>query len=132
MAGFPKRDRLRSRKTIDSLFGRAGESFAKHPVRFVWKTVELPEAVPIQAAFSVSKKNFKRAVQRNRIKRRLREAWRTHKSVLEEKLSPLNTQIALMIIYQGKEESDFALIEKKMAECVRFFLLKIKTNEKTD
>jgi ribonuclease P protein component len=131
MAGFPKRERLRSRKTIETLFGREGESFARHPVRFVWKTAALPEAVPIQAAFSVSKKNFKRAVQRNRIKRRLREAWRAHKSLLEEKLSAQNSSIALMIIYQGKEETDFALIEKKMAECVRFFLLKIRPNEKT-
>ena len=132
MPRLPKRERLCRKKTIGLLFGGGGDSFARHPVRFVWKVLPLAEPVPLQVAFSVSKKNFKRAHQRNLLKRRLREAWRLHKGKLEEHFVAQGAQAAFMIIFQGKEAVDFATIEKKMADCVRFFCLNVKLQEKTE
>jgi ribonuclease P protein component len=132
MARFPKRERLCRKKTIGLLFGGGGESFARHPVRFVWKVLPLAEPVTLQVAFSVSKKNFKRAHQRNLLKRRLREAWRLHKGRLEAHVAAQGGQAAFMVIFQGKEEADFATIEKKMADCVRFFCLNVRLKENSE
>lgn len=129
MAKFPKRERLCRKKTIEHLFGGSGASYARHPVRLVWVFGKLAEPVPVQVAFSVSKRNFKRANKRNLLKRRLREAWRAHKEKMAEHLEKHNSQAAVMVIFQGKEEADFAAIEKKMYECVRFFCSKITPEE---
>ena len=69
-------------------------------------------ATPPQVLVSVSKRHFKKAVDRNRIKRQLREVYRQHKQVL---LSPQGYTLQLIgILYIGKEKSDFGLIRKKL------------------
>src|SRR5438309_2863389 len=75
--GFGKTDRLKSRKQIDELFAR-GKSIVVFPVRVSYRFFS-SEAIILQAAVSVSKKHFKKAVDRNRIKRLLREAYRLQK-----------------------------------------------------
>ena len=83
-----KRERLCSMKLTDQLFGRAGNhSMAVFPLRVVWMEMERKENdVPIQMLVSVSKRHFKHAVKRNRVKRQLREAYRLSKQPLIEKL----------------------------------------------
>lgn len=95
-----KAERLSSKKTIDKLFAE-GDSILQYPVKIVFLKTELPTKNPAQAGFTASKRNFKRAVARNRIKRLLREAYRLNKNVIYDILE--NEQLALFVIYIGKD-----------------------------
>lgn len=103
---FPKSEKLKSKKTIERLFTE-GKSVSKFPVKVFYLPIE--NAATHQAAFAVPKKNFKSAVDRNRIKRQLREAYRLQKHLLKnEKEIPF----ALFFLYLGKEKLAYAKIEK--------------------
>ena len=79
---FKRAERLKSRKVIEQLF-KQGQSFAQYPLRIVWVEMAEPRSeFPAQFALSVSRKKFKRAVDRNRIRRLVREAYRLNKHVL--------------------------------------------------
>lgn len=110
---FPKEQRLKSRKIIDQLF-QDGKVIAAHPLRALWVATALPEDVSIQYGVAVSKRNFKRAVDRNAIKRKMREAIRLHKHVLEDSVGMKNGSLAFMVIYTGKEIVDYHIIEEQM------------------
>ena len=89
----------------------SGNSFLCYPLRIVWKKQDtIPVQSPAQVAFSVPKRQFKRAVDRNRLKRLLRESYRLQKSELYEILNQNNTRIALSMIYIAKEELPYAKI----------------------
>lgn len=96
---FSKKEKLKSKKLIEQLFAQ-GKSVAAFPLRLVYLPIEQENAVT-QAGFSVPKKNFKLAVQRNQIKRRLREAYRLQKPLL---FNNSTTSYALMFLYLGKKE----------------------------
>jgi ribonuclease P protein component len=68
---------------------------------------------PLQAGFTVSSRQFKKAVDRNRIRRLLREAYRLQKASLQQTLQQNQQQLALFVIYIGKELPDFQLIGDK-------------------
>ena len=109
-----KPERLRSKKLFDQLFAD-GQSLANYPVRLVWTEAQLPEeGVPVQVAFSVPKRRFKRAVDRNRIKRQLREVYRTNKSELYSVLRSRQKTIALAVLFTGKEGPEFVELEKQL------------------
>ena len=110
---FRKDERLCSQKLIDDLFLR-GNSFYKFPFRLVWLPSDKNTIYPAQIAISVRKKQFKRAVDRNRIKRRIREAYRKNKSELYTELERLNLRIAFMIIYTAPEIMEYTEIEGKI------------------
>ncbi|MFD2871304.1 ribonuclease P protein component [Mucilaginibacter ximonensis] len=114
MYTFTKEERLCNKKLIDELF-RSGSSFLCYPFKASWLVVNQPQKFPAQIVFSVSKKRFKRAVVRNVIKRRMREAYRLNKqTLLYDSLLGADKQIVLSIGYIGKEVGDYSLIEKKM------------------
>lgn len=110
-----KAERLCSKKVIDELFAE-GESFLAFPIKVVYKVTELPQPVPVQAGFTVSKKIFKRAVKRNRIKRLMREAYRLNKQMLP--LLADEQQMAIFFIFIGKELPTFAQVEKAMKKAL--------------
>ena len=108
---FPKEEHLCRKKLIDELFGKQGSSFGIYPLRLVWIKSEVPTTTPPQVLISVSKRTFKRAVERNRLKRLIREAYRLNKHHLTE--AP-HTVASLGILYTGKEKSELPLLEKKL------------------
>jgi ribonuclease P protein component len=109
---FPKEERLRSKKLIEQLF-REGSSFNSYPLRFVALHVPGPSELPVQVLVSVSKRNFKKAVDRNRLKRQMREAYRLHKHEFF-KPNPDGGTWYIGILYIGKEKSPFNYISKKL------------------
>ena len=108
---FTRAERLKSRKVIEQLF-KQGQSFAQYPLRLVWTLMDERQSdFPAQFALTVPKKKFKKAVQRNRIRRLMREAYRLNKSSLYNALQEAEKQVALLVIYTGQETMTFAEIE---------------------
>lgn len=106
-----KSERLKSRKRIDFLFTK-GKSFHAHPIKVLFARVE--EGEMLQAGVTVSSRNFKKAVDRNRVKRLLREAYRTQKSELQEILLKKDKRLIVFFIYVAKEMPVFADVYDKM------------------
>jgi ribonuclease P protein component len=73
----------------------------------------------LKGGFTASKKNFKKAAERNRIKRLLREAYRIHKAPLLEKAAERQLQLEVFFVFTDKTMPSFALIEEKMKYCIR-------------
>ena len=109
---FPKEEHLCRKKLIDELFGQ-GSSFGLYPLRLVWRPAEGLTTAPPQVLVSVSKRNFKRAVDRNYLKRLLREAYRLNKYRLTEAAGGHPVGL-LAIIYTGKEKKPLSVVEKKL------------------
>lgn len=115
---FLPAERLKSRKVIAGLF-QGGHAFLAYPLRVVWMYSETPGAAPVQVAVSVSKRTFKTAVQRNLLKRRIREAYRLQKHELHEHLSVAGRQISLILIYVAKEPLEYAEIAGGVKKMIR-------------
>jgi ribonuclease P protein component len=109
---FSKEEHLCRKKLIDELFAR-GSSFGLYPLRLIWLPATAATTAPPQVLVSVSKRNFKRAVDRNYFKRLMREAYRLNKFRLTEAAGGHSVGL-LAIIYTGKEKKPFTLVEKKL------------------
>ncbi|MBL7973080.1 MAG: ribonuclease P protein component [Prolixibacteraceae bacterium] len=121
---FHKAERLCSQKIIGELF-TSGESFLSYPLKVVFLKTDLPEPYPVQAAFTASKRNFKRAVKRNLLKRRMREAYRLNKPSFQGEIASKNLQLAIMFVFVGKDLLEFSTIEKAMISAFKKILTKI-------
>ena len=122
---FKKEERLTNKKTFDLLFNK-GRSIAVPPFRILWIGAKPASSLPVQPlapthlynraqlGISVPKRSFPKAVDRNKIKRRIRESYRKNKHLLYEILKKKNLHIAMMIIYTAKNELPYQEIEKKM------------------
>lgn len=110
---FKKDERLSSEKIIERLFAD-GNRFTVFPIGVVWLFASLDSSSPVQVLISVSRRKFKRAVDRNLLKRRMREAYRRNKQPFIESLAKEGRQCALGLIYNGSELADFNEIEEKI------------------
>jgi ribonuclease P protein component len=111
--GLVKSDRLKSRKLIEQLFAE-GKTIKSYPIILVYSRLENEaEKPPLQITVSVSKRKFKRAVDRNRIKRQLREAYRTQKNIFLDGYHGNKRYIA-MFIYVSNEHLDSSQIDFKI------------------
>jgi ribonuclease P protein component len=111
MYTFKKEERLCSQKLIDELFHN-GSSFLLYPYRVNYLLVKSME-VSVKVLFQVPKRKYKRAVDRNLIKRRIREIYRLQKSQCLYPFIPDGSTLLLSIVYVGKEIHDFSLMEEK-------------------
>ncbi|TKG93542.1 ribonuclease P protein component [Puteibacter caeruleilacunae] len=111
---FGKSEKLCSKLVIEKLFSE-GNSFVVFPLKFVWVKHELCADTHVKSAFTVSKKSFKRAVKRNLLKRRMREAFRLNKPDFIDRLPKSDDAgIGMMVIFLGKELMDYSRIERAM------------------
>ena len=119
---YPKNQKLKSKKTIDSLFS-AGKSVSKFPLRLVYVEssfgLDQSKNEKLKIGVSVSKKNFKKAVDRNHFKRLLRESYRLNKHLL---LDNIQNNYAIMFFYQTKDRLSFEEINAKTAQLFEKFL----------
>ncbi len=125
---FPKSERLRSKKIIDSLFSPADKSLGGnvflYPFKIFWLNPKKEDNLRFpQVIFSVPKRYFKKATARNRLRRQIKEIYRTHKFTLfQHKTAPF----ALGIVYIAKEKHDFNFMKKKLIQALEKIVEKIK------
>jgi len=103
----------------------SGESFLSYPLKVVFLKTNSTKAYPVQAAFTVSKRNFKRAVKRNLLKRRMREAFRLNKPGFYDELAVKELHIAVMFVFIGKDMIEYPVIEKAMISAIKKVLAKV-------
>ena len=129
MSKFPKEERLNSRKRITYLVSQ-GHSLHAYPFRVRWcLSGATGDGFHLEAAFSVPKRKHKKATGRNRIKRKMREAFRLQKEPFKTSLGGVNQALSLLIIYTPKNEVDYHTMEKGMKEV--FSILEKKLNAQT-
>ena len=121
---LPKSDRLTSRVTISKVYEK-GKHLNDYPFKMVWLK-ETGEA-GLKVVFSVPKRKFKRAVDRNQIKRKLREAYRRHKHDCQKAAESQNVRVSLFLIYLGKDIPLSEIVDDKI-----ILLLNRLTKEITD
>ncbi|MGB1308057.1 MAG: ribonuclease P protein component [Oceanihabitans sp.] len=115
---YNKSEKLKSQKQIDELFSK-GKSVSAYPLRLVFLETSFHETVKAKTGVSVPKRNFKRAVDRIRIKRLMREAYRLNKLTV---FNNINTQFAFMILYIGKEKPEYHTVETATIKLFNKFL----------
>lgn len=123
---YPKPQKLKSKKIIDLLFTE-GKSVSKYPLRLVYVKHDFEEEVPLKIGVSVSKKYFKKAVDRNYFKRILRETYRLNKQLLIENL---DAKYCLMFFYQTNEKLPYQEINQKTIQLFEKFTKTIQEEKK--
>jgi ribonuclease P protein component len=114
---FKKSERLCSKKAIADLFEN-GRSFYSFPFQIIWIKRDGEALSPAQVAISVSKKTFKKAVTRNLIRRRIREAYRKNKHILYDFLRSNKIDIVFIIIFKDSSVPDYVTIEKAIGSSI--------------
>lgn len=121
---FRNEEKLKKKILISELFA-SGKSASVFPLKMIYLQNDHDSPFKIQAGVSVSKRNFKRAVDRNRIKRLMRESYRKNKYLIYNNED--TKKHIMMFIYQGKDEVSYELMEEKMTQLIEKFLQKQKS-----
>ncbi|MCF8232557.1 MAG: ribonuclease P protein component [Bacteroidales bacterium] len=108
-----KQERLKKKQLIDHIY-REGYKLFEYPFLMRWEVAALPTKYPAQVLIGVSGKRIKKAVQRNKIKRMMREAYRTNKHIIYPLLDNNDQQMAIAINYIGKKMPQYSDVEQKI------------------
>ena len=117
---YRKKERMVSRKLIETLFsGGSSLSMAAFPLRVVYSKTERPSGeAPVQLLISVPKKRFKHAVDRNRVKRQIREAYRLHKQLLYDTLQPAE-QLLMAFVWLSDSHQPTEMVERRVVNLMQ-------------
>ncbi|MBO9683037.1 MAG: ribonuclease P protein component [Flavisolibacter sp.] len=115
--GFGRKEKLKSRKKIEELFLN-GKNFSVFPLRVTYQFLPAEETV-VQVGVTAGKRHFKKAVDRNRIKRLIREAYRLQKTELIETLKQNHQKGFLFFMYTDKTIASFSVIKEAMSKCLQ-------------
>lgn len=122
---YSKKDKLKSKKQIDLLFTK-GKAVTAFPLRLVYIKTDFDDGTLLKTGVSVSKKMHKNAVDRNRIKRLMRETFRLNKP---KYFNTSTTTYAFMILYISKGKTDFESLDLKMNQLLEKFIKKTSKDE---
>lgn len=125
---YPKNEKLKSKITIGLLFSE-GKSVSKYPLRLVYHSRALGDEQQLKVGVSVSKKYFKKAVDRNYFKRLLRESYRLNQHLLKQQL---DQPYALMLFYQSKDRLSFEEINTKTIQLFEKFLAQVQDSKQEE
>jgi ribonuclease P protein component len=112
-----RNERLKSRKLIDLLFKQGGH-INLFPLRASYMLFPLQKDEPLQFGVGVSGRWFKKAVDRNRIKRLAREAWRIQKNGLKKSLLDQQHQMIVFVVFTGRELPEFEIICQAISQLI--------------
>ena len=117
---FKKEERIVSNLLIETLFEKGNsQSLNAYPLRAVYvKTEHREGCAPVQLLISVPKKKFKHAVDRNRVKRQIREAYRNNKSLLEGTVEE-GQMLLIAIIWLSDKHSATKEVEKRVISLLK-------------
>jgi len=122
---FGKEERLKSNLSIQELL-KHGKAVSRFPLKIYWDFSTDPrQKYPVRAAISVPKRKFRRAVDRNLMKRRLKEAYRLNKYMLYDKLDQHQQKIQLIILLLSDEFIPYKQLEQGMREIFRKLVNKL-------
>ncbi len=121
---FGKAERLCGELRINKLFEQ-GKSFVVYPLRVSWLLVPPAEKAPVQVMVGVPKKKMRKHVQRNRVRRLIRETYRLSKSDLLNDVQKKETQLLLAFIWMSEQVPEYKELEIKMQEALRQLRKKI-------
>jgi ribonuclease P protein component len=124
--GLGKKEKLKSRKQIDTLFA-TGKSFTVFPIRVTYRFLSAETDPLAQIGVTVSKRYFKKAVDRNKVKRLLREAYRLQKMELASQLQQSKLKAYVFFIYTDKTIVSFDIFKSAMSSCLRKLQNKLAT-----
>jgi len=116
MQTFTKAERLCSKVLIEDVFAK-GKTISLPSFKLLWLETKEKQDFPLQVVITVPKRNFKKAVDRNKLKRRIREAYRKNKASVYEKIG--SKSYSLMLIYTGKNIAEYKEIEEKIIKLLQ-------------
>jgi ribonuclease P protein component len=120
---FPSSEKLKSKILIDKLFSE-GNILKQFPIKLIYLPIKNPEITTCKTGVSVPKRNFKKAVERNDLKRLMREAFRKNKYLVD---SNLNNKYAFMFIYSANKKYEL----QEITDCIIKLLKKLKEKDAT-
>lgn len=127
---FTKQEKLTGETVVTELFLQ-GASFIAYPVRVVWSASKSEDSPSLKVLMSVPKKKLKHAVDRNRVKRLLREAYRLHKEELTTMVTVQQLQVRMAFVWIPNEVLDYAKVERKVIDALSK-MQKLLTSEKQE
>ncbi len=130
---FTKTERLCNKRLIDKLFNK-GKPFFQYPFKVIYCQVENTDNFkgvhPAKVFISVSKRTFKRAVDRNRIKRLIRESYRRNKALLYEALDKRGQKLTIGIIFTGKAAPTYDELGGGIIQAIHRLIVELKDHKK--
>lgn len=113
MPTFPAEERIKSRKLLEELYEK-GDQLKLYPFLLKYLRRDTEDSAKVQIVISIPKKNVKKAVRRNRIRRQLKEAYRLNKADLLSQFKPTDKGLALFLIYTGKDDQSYQQLEDRL------------------